>query len=152
MLIAMLDGLRQGDGLWDDQRRTPPVARSHRLSIGPHQDAPIAMPAIAEPGEGTPVGPLDRSGHCLLDQVFAQWAGGAGNHEATVPVLDQASPAFPLVRLASSTVFFCTNDQNSSISTWFRCRSLANTCVRAWATSAAGVFRLYMGVPSVSPK
>ncbi len=23
MLIAMLDGLRQGDGLWDDQRRTP---------------------------------------------------------------------------------------------------------------------------------
>ncbi len=23
---------------------------------------------------------------------------------------------------------------------------------RAWATSAAGVFRLYMGVPSVSPK
>src|SRR5258708_5698899 len=34
-------------------------------------------------------------------------------------------------------VFFCTNDQNSSISTWLRCRSLANTCVSASAWAAA---------------
>ena len=52
MLMAMRDGLRQRERLWDDPRRTPPFALSRRLSIDPHEDAPIAVPAIAEPGEG----------------------------------------------------------------------------------------------------
>ena len=117
MLIAMLDSLRQGERLWDDQRRAPPLAGAHRLSIGSQQDAPIALPAIAEPAEGTLVGPLDRGAHRVLDQILVQGAGGAGDHEATVPILHQASPAFSFVRLVSCPLFFCTNDQNSSIST-----------------------------------
>jgi len=72
MLIAMLDGLRQRERLWDDPRRTPPFALSHRLSIDPHEDAPIAVPAIAEPGEGAPVRPLKRDGRCVLDQLLAE--------------------------------------------------------------------------------
>lgn len=59
MLIAMLDGLRQGQRLWDDQAGTPPLARAHRLAIGPYQDALIAMPAITEPAERALVGSLD---------------------------------------------------------------------------------------------
>src|SRR6266566_9380412 len=189
MLIGMLDGLRQGQRLWDDQPWTSPLARAHWLSIGPYQDALVAMPAITEPAERALVGPLDGAAHRLLKQVLTQGTGGAGDHEATVPVLHQAAPALPFVRLGSCALFFCTNDQNSSISTWFSCRSLASTCVRAaaWvaarfshtlivsylcpvissaarklprritinracATSAAGVFRPYMGIPCVSPK
>ncbi len=109
VLIAMLDGLRQGDRLWNDRRRTPLFAHPHRLSIGPHQDAPIAAPPIAEPVQLALMSPLDRGGHGLLDQVLAQRTGRAGDHEATVSILDQASPAFSLVRLAGSAVFFCTN-------------------------------------------
>jgi hypothetical protein len=88
MLIAMLDGLRQRERLWDDPWRTPLFALSRRLSIDPHEDAPIAVPAIAEPGEGALVRPLKRDGRCVLDQLLAQGTGGAGDHEATVPVLD----------------------------------------------------------------
>src|SRR5713226_54903 len=189
MLIAMLDRLHQRDRLWDDQRRTPPFARQHWLSIGSHQDAPIAVPAITEPVQLAPVSPLDGAAHRLLDQILAQRTARAGDHEATLSVLHQASPAFSFVGLLRCPLFFCTNDQNSSISTWFRCRSPASTCVRAsaWAaarlsqvlivsylcpvissaarklprrittnkacaTSAAGVFNPYMGVPCVSPK
>ena len=71
MLIAMLDGLRQGDRLWDDPPRTPSFAREHRLSIGPHQDASIAVPARAPPVQFALVGPCDRGSHCLLDQGLA---------------------------------------------------------------------------------
>jgi len=60
---------------------------------------------------------LNGGGHGLLDQVFAQRPSGTGDHEATLPILHQASPPFPLVRLAGYALFFCTNDQNSSIST-----------------------------------
>jgi hypothetical protein len=63
------------------------------------------------------MGPLDGGGHRSLNQVLAQGAGGAGDDEATVSILDQTSRAFSLVRLLLGTVFFCTNDQNSSIST-----------------------------------
>ena len=117
MLITMFDGLCQADALGDDQARTPPFACQHSLAIGPLQDAPIAVPAIAEPGEGTVVRSLNGGGHGLLDQVFAQRSSGTGGHEATLPILHQASPPFPLVRLAGYALFFCTNDQNSSIST-----------------------------------
>ena len=189
MLITMLDRLRQGERLWDHQRRTPPFARQHTLSIGPHQDAPIAVPAIAEPVQLALLGASDCGGHGSLDQVLVQGAGGTGDDEATIPVLDQAAPALSFVRLVNCPLFFCTNDQNSSISTWFKCRSLASTCVRvsaclaarfshslmvsylcpvissaarklprrititrACATSLAGVFNRYIGVPCVSPK
>ena len=117
MLITMLDGLCQADALGDDQARTPSFACQHSLAIGPLQDAPIAVPARASPGEGTVVRSLNGGGHGLLDQVFAQRPSGTGDHEATLPILHQASPPFPLVRLAGYALFFCTNDQNSSIST-----------------------------------
>ena len=117
VLIAMLDGLCQGERLWHDQRGTSPFAGAHWLSIGAHQDAPITVPSITEPGERPLVGPLNGGGHRLLKQVLVQGAGGAGDDEATVPVLDQTSPAFSLIRLVSCPLFFCTNDQNSSIST-----------------------------------
>jgi len=105
------------DALGDDQARTPSFACQHSLAIGPLQDAPIAVPARASPGEGTVVRSLNGGGHGLLDQVFAQRPSGTGDHEATLPILHQASPPFPLVRLAGYALFFCTNDQNSSIST-----------------------------------
>src|SRR5437660_12504717 len=118
MLITMFDGLRQAQRLWNHQRRTPSFARQHGLAIGPYQDIPIALPAIAKPGEGTLVGSLDGAGHGSLDQVLAHLPAGTGDHEATVPVLNQAAPAFSLIRLVNCPLFFCTNDQNSSISTW----------------------------------
>lgn len=105
MLITMLDRLCQGDRLWHDQRRTPPFARQHPLAIGPHQDGPIALLAIAEPGEGTLMGSLDRAGHRSLDQALAHRPSGAGDHEATAPILHEASPAFSLVRLFNCPFF-----------------------------------------------
>jgi hypothetical protein len=137
MLITMLDRLRQGDPLWDNQAGTPALARQYPLAIGPLQDTAIAMPARASPAQGALVGALDRAAYGSLDQVLVQGTGAAGDDEATVSILYQATPAFSLVRLASCPLFFCTNDQNSSISTWLRCRSLASTCVRASAWAAA---------------
>src|SRR5207248_11395679 len=67
VLITMLDGFRQGDRLWDDPRRTSPFARRHRLSIGPHEDVLVAVPAIAEPVQLALVGTLNRDAHRLLD-------------------------------------------------------------------------------------
>src|SRR5947207_4115392 len=133
----MLDGFRQRDRLWNDPPGTTPFAGQHRLSIGPREDVLVAMPPIAEPVQFALLGPLNRNGHCMLDQVLAQRTSGAGDDEATVAILHQASPALSLVRLANCPLFFCTNDQNSSISTWFRCRSLARICVRASAWAAA---------------
>src|SRR6266699_7277271 len=95
------------------------------------------MPAITEPAEWALVGPLDGAAHRLLKQILAQGAGGAGDYKATVPVLDQAAPALSFVRLRSCALFFCTNDQNSSIPTWLRYRSSTNTCVRTSAWAAA---------------
>ena len=189
MLIPMFDGLRQGDPLWDNQAGAPTFARQHPLAIGPHEDAPIAVPAITEPGEGTLVVSLHGDRYCLLDQVVVQLAGGTGHHKATGSVLHKAPPAFSLIWLAGCTVFSARTRHYSSISTWLRCRSLASTCVRAaaWvaarfsqqlivsylcpvissaarrlprritinrarATSAAGVFSPFIGVPCVSPK
>jgi hypothetical protein len=189
MRITMFDGLRQGDRLWNDPRGTSPFARQYALTIGSHEDAPIAMPTITEPGEGALMSSFDCGSHRLLKEILAQWASGAGDDEATLSILDHTSPALPLVRLGSSALFFWTNDQNSAISTWLRCKSLASTCVRAaaWvaarfshtlivsylcpvissaarklprritinracATSPAGVFSPYIGVPCVSPK
>src|SRR5260221_6286338 len=117
MLIAMLDRLGQRHRRRDHPRGAPAFARQPALAIGSDEDALVAVPAITEPVQLALMGPLDRGGHCLLDQVFAQWTGGAGNHEATVPILDQASPAFSAVLLPICALFFCTNDQNSSIST-----------------------------------
>src|SRR5260370_19562053 len=105
MLITMLDGLHQRDRLWDDPRRTPPFARSRRLSICSHQDAPIAVPAITEPVQLALVGPLDRARHRLLDQRFAHWTSGTGDLETTLPILDQASPPVPFIRLGCCAFF-----------------------------------------------
>src|SRR5260221_1317291 len=129
MLIAMLDRLRQHDRRRDYPRRASALACQLPLAIGSDEDALVAVPAIAEPVQFALMGPLDGGGHRSLDQVLAQRTGGAGDHEATIPILDQASQAFSLVGLLPYAVFFCTNDQNSSISTWLRCRSLASTCV-----------------------
>src|SRR5436853_509022 len=107
MLITMFDALRQAQRLWDHQRRTPSFARQHGLAIGPYQDIPIALPAIAKPAEGTLMGSLDGAGHGSLDQVLAHWPSGAGDHEATLPILDEAAPAFSFVRLLNGPFFFC---------------------------------------------
>jgi len=56
------------------------------------------MPPIAEPMQLTLLGPLDRDDHCSLNEILVQGAGGAGDHEATVPILDQAAPALSRVR------------------------------------------------------
>ena len=109
MLITMLDGLHQGDVLWHYQAGTPPFACEYPLAVGPLQDAAIAVPAITEPVQLTLVRALDGGCHGLLDQGLTQGASGAGDHEATVAVLHQASPAFSLVWLAGGAVFFCTN-------------------------------------------
>src|SRR5947209_18135955 len=107
------------------------------LPIDVRQNVGIPLPAITVPGERAVVralcGRLDRAGN----QVLADGTAGAGDDKATVSVEDEASPAFSLVGLLSSAVFFCTNDQNSSISTWERRRSLVSTCVRASACCAA---------------
>src|SRR5258708_16601323 len=85
MLIAMLDGLRQGQRLWDDQAGTPPLARAHGLSIGPYQDALIAMPAITEPADRAPVGSLARAAHRFLDPLLPPTAPCARHHHSTLP-------------------------------------------------------------------
>src|SRR6266536_3276563 len=131
VLIAMLDGFGQHDRLWHHPRGPSRFAGGCQLAIGPHQDILVAVPAITEPAEGALAGSLHGGRHCLLDQILVQRAGGAGDHEATVAVLDEAAPAFSIVRLLRCSLFFCTNDQNSSISTWLRCRSLASTSVMA---------------------
>ena len=117
MLITMFDRLRQSERLWNHQPGTPPFTRQDRPAIGSLQDAAIAVPAITEPMQFTLVSPLNAGGHRLLDELLAQRASGAGDHEASVAVLDQAAPAFSFVRLLRCALFFCTNDQNSSIST-----------------------------------
>src|SRR2546423_13305100 len=105
----MLDRLRQGERLWDDPARTSPFAAQLALAIGSHQDAPIAMPARTPPVQFALVGPLDRSAHRVFDQVLTQRTSGAGDDEATVAILHQASPALSLVRFANCPLFFCTN-------------------------------------------
>ncbi len=109
MFIPAFDGLSQGDPLWDNQAGAPTFARQYLLAIGPHQDAPIAVPPRTPPGEGTLVGSLHGDRHCLLDQVVVQPAGGAGYHKAIGSVLHQAPPAFSLIWLTGCAVFFCTN-------------------------------------------
>ncbi len=69
----------------------------------------------------------------MIDQTLAQRTSSAGDHEATIPILYKASPTFPFNRLGGYSVFFWTNDQNSLISIWLGCISLASTCVRASA-------------------
>jgi hypothetical protein len=71
VLITMLDGLRQGDRLWDHQPGTPPFARYHALAIGPLQDAPLAVPAITEPMQLALLSALNCGDHRLLDQRLA---------------------------------------------------------------------------------
>ncbi len=55
--VALLDGLCQGNRIWDGPRRMPLFARQHQLSIGPQEHAAIALPAIAERG-GNPCSAL----------------------------------------------------------------------------------------------
>src|SRR5947209_20091570 len=97
----------------------------------------LALPSRTLPAERALVGPCQRGGHGSLDQILAQRTSRAGDDEATVPILSQATPAFSFVWLLSCPLVFWTNDQNSSISTWLRCSSLASTCVKASAWAAA---------------
>ena len=99
LLIAMLDHLRQRHRRRDHPLRASALACQLPLAIGSDEDALLAVPAIAEPVKLALMGPLDGGGHCSLDQVLAQRTASAGDHEATVPILDQTSPAFSRVRL-----------------------------------------------------
>src|SRR5260370_20543909 len=108
MRMTMFAGLRQGERFCNDQPRTPPFARQHRLAIGTQQEAPVALPAITEPAERALVGACDRAGHGSLDQVLAGRTGGAGGDLATLPVLQPAAPAFSFLRLLSCPLFFFT--------------------------------------------
>lgn len=109
MLITMLDRLRQRHRRRDYPRRTSPFAWQVTLARSAHEHAAIAVPSITEPVQFASVSSLHGGGHCLLDEVLTQRTGGPGHHEATVPILDEAAPAFSLVRLPSCAVFFCTN-------------------------------------------
>src|SRR5258707_13906102 len=107
MRITMFDRLRQGERFCNDQPRTPPFARQHRLAIGTQQEAPVALPAITEPAERALVGACDRAGHGSLDQVLAGRAGGAGGEVAAPPVLNPTDPPVSFVRLLRCSLFFC---------------------------------------------
>src|SRR5260370_12526772 len=109
MRMTMFAGLRQGERFCNDQPRTPPFARQHRLAIGTQQEAPVALPAITEPAERALVGACDRAGHGSLDQVLAGRTGGAGGNVATRPVFHQAAPAFSLLGLLTVPLFFSPN-------------------------------------------
>src|SRR5260370_3840313 len=189
MLIAMLDRLCQADVCGDHQRRTSGLARAARLTISTCEDRRIAPPAIAAPVQGTALCTRDGEGHRSLNELVAEAPGGAGGNKAAGAILHEASPAFAGIRFVGSTVFFRTNDQNSSISTSARVGSCVRMAVKAsacslarrshapivsylcpvissaarklprritinsaWATSAAGVCRRYIGVPQLSPK
>src|SRR5260370_497230 len=76
-----------------------------RLRLSSAQDAPIAVPASPYPVLLPRVALLDRAGPRLLDQLFARAPRGAGDHEATLPFLDEASAAFPLIRLGCCAFF-----------------------------------------------
>jgi hypothetical protein len=80
--IALLDGLRQGNRLWDGPRRMPLFAREHQLSIGPQEHASIALPAIAERG-GNP-------SHALIVETLAR---SIEEVTGTKPSLEGAGPA-----------------------------------------------------------
>ena len=87
MFIAMLDRLRQRYCRRDHPCRASALACELPLSIGSDEDALVAVPAITEPVQLALMGPLDRGGHCSLDQLLAQGTAGAGDHEATVSIL-----------------------------------------------------------------
>ncbi len=87
MFIAMLDRLRQRHCRRDHPCRASALACELPLSIGSHEDALVALPAITEPVQLALVGPLDSGSHCSLDQLLAQGTAGAGDHEATVSIL-----------------------------------------------------------------
>src|SRR5260370_16514959 len=108
MRMTMFAGLRQGERFCNDQPRTPPFARQHRLAIGTQQEAPVALPAITEPAERALVGACDRAGHGSLDQVLAGRTGGAGGNRPTLPRLPPPPPPLSLLPPLSCPPFFLT--------------------------------------------
>ena len=77
---AMLDRLRQGERLCNDQRGTPPLAGAHRLSRGSYQHALIALPARTPPQSGR------CRGHGSLESGPRSKGGcGAGDHRRLSP-------------------------------------------------------------------
>jgi hypothetical protein len=64
----MLDGLRQTERLRNDQGWTPSFPCAQRLTVGPLEDAAIAVPAVAEPTEGALMRPLKREVDRLLNE------------------------------------------------------------------------------------
>lgn len=107
MLIMMLDRLRQRHRVRDDQCASSPSAMTRLgLTIGMLQDARIVFPAIAVPGKWAMVASLNRRAHRLADQVLTERTGGVSSHEATVAILDHATPAFSFVRLLPCPFFF----------------------------------------------
>ncbi len=118
VFIAVLDALCQRDAFRNDQLAPScPAITWLGLPIDVRQNLGISLPAIAVPGERAVMGTLCRPLHRACNQSLADGAAGTGNDEATVAVLHEAAPAFSFISLLSSAVFFCTNDQNSSIST-----------------------------------
>lgn len=118
MLIMMLNRLRQRHGVGNHQLAPSPSAMTRLgLAIGMLQDARIVLPAITVPGKWAMVGSSNCRVHRLTDQVLTEGTAGVSGHEATVAILDHATPAFSCIRLLLCPFFFCTNDQNSSIST-----------------------------------
>jgi len=119
MVIVMFDGLHQAHRFGNHPAATSRTALTwDRLAIGSLEDSRIAVPSITKPGERAMMGALDGGGHGLGNQslVLRKRAGGTREDEATLAVDHQASPALSGVRFLGGA-FFCTNDQNSSIST-----------------------------------
>lgn len=116
-LITMRDRVRHTERLWDHQTRASPVPCQHWLAGGSLQETARAMPSLAEPAEGALLRPLDGAAHRVLDQLLTQRASGAGDHDATVAVLDQAAPVLSFVWVLRCSLFWRTHDQNASMST-----------------------------------
>jgi len=117
MRIAMFDRLRQRHRRGNHPRRTPPFACQPALAIRPHQDAPIAVPARTPPAQLALLSPLNRDGHRLLDQVFTRADRWRRRPQTDCPDPGPGIPSVLLRQTGKLCRFFCTNDQNSSIST-----------------------------------
>jgi hypothetical protein len=137
MLIAMLDGLRQAHVCRNHQRRTSALTRAYWLTIGTPEHRRIAPPSLHQVNARTALRACDGERHRSLNEVVADASGGRGGNETAGAILHETSPAFAGIGFVRGTVFFRTNDQNSSISTVERCRSWVRIAVKACACSLA---------------
>jgi hypothetical protein len=139
--IAVCDGLGQTHGGRNHEARTTTSPRIHGLPVDAHHDRAIAPPAIAVPRQGAPLSAAHRQAHRLCHEGIADAPGGTRHDEAR-GALDYQTPP-PRARVGLLPIFFCTNDQNASISTALRRRSWPNTSVKAAACAAAATSRSF---------